>query len=84
MEGSAGVRRGFRVCLLIVEQRSPLIKSFRATAVAGPTPFVLLGDKQGRLSILTCPVEGNRATASLVGTVRHQGASVGHLLIYVL
>lgn len=44
----------------------------RATAMPGPMPFVLLGDKQGRLSILTCPVEGNRATASLVGTVREQ------------
>lgn len=46
--------------------------NFRATAVAGPTPFVLLGDKQGRLSVLTYPVEGNRATASLVGIVRLQ------------
>jgi DNA damage-binding protein 1 len=37
--------------------------------VPGPTPFVILGDKQGRLSVLTYPIEGHRASASLAGTV---------------
>ncbi|KAJ9123878.1 hypothetical protein QFC22_000666 [Naganishia vaughanmartiniae] len=40
-----------------------------ATYVLGPTPFVLIGDRQGRLSVLTYPAGGNRATASLLGTV---------------
>jgi hypothetical protein len=40
-----------------------------ATYVLGPTPFVVIGDRQGRMSVLTYPVGGNRATASLLGTV---------------
>ncbi|KAJ9097586.1 hypothetical protein QFC21_004620 [Naganishia friedmannii] len=40
-----------------------------AACVLGPTPFVLIGDRQGRLSVLAYPLGGNRATASLLGTV---------------